>query len=122
MCLPRSGSNIGTDYTGDNVQVTVLDSLRKRVYHAPVGLWLTLDAGQFQSVSYDTQSRVVHVTLAPADASTPVARLRLEQPGKAPPMNAQARTYAPSGSLTKERDGYTVPLATVPTTVDLIAP
>jgi hypothetical protein len=112
------GGNVSV--SGTSVTVTVLDSLRKRVYIAPVGLWLTLDAGQFQTVTYDTQSHAVHIVLAPAGPSTPVARLRVEQPAKALPMNAPAGTYVASGSLAKERDCYSVPLATAPATVDLV--
>ena len=42
------GGNIKTD--GDWVTITPLDAFRMRVYAAPSGLWLTLDAGKFQSV------------------------------------------------------------------------
>ncbi len=111
------GGNVSV--SGTSVQVTVLDSMRKRVYLAPVGLWLTLDAGQFQSVTYDTQSHAVQVSLAPADANTSVARLRVEQPAKTLPMDLQVSTYAASGSLSKERDCYVVPLGAAPATVDL---
>ncbi|MCR4374414.1 MAG: DUF5695 domain-containing protein, partial [Acidobacteria bacterium] len=36
--------------TGSRVNVQVTDSLRKRIYIAPLGLYLTLDAGQFERV------------------------------------------------------------------------
>ena len=42
------GGNIKTE--GELVKVTPLDSFRTRVYFASLGLWLTLDAGNFESV------------------------------------------------------------------------
>jgi hypothetical protein len=102
---------------GSTVTVTPLDSLRRRVYLAPVGLWLTLDAGQFQSVALDTATHAVHVTLSPADSYTPAARLRVEQPAKISGVG----TYAVSGSPSKERDAYVVPLGATTASVDLSA-
>jgi hypothetical protein len=75
------GGNVTT--TAGRVSVQVLDSLRKRVYIAPLGLYLTLDAGQFQRVTLDTRTNAVTVTLAPATPATSRARLRMEQPFKA---------------------------------------
>jgi hypothetical protein len=103
--------------TGNTVTVTPLDSLQRRLYLAPVGLWLTLDAGQFQSVELDTMTHAVHVTLGPADPSTPAARLRVEQPAKI----AGVGTYAVSGSPSKERDAYVVTLGATAARVDLSA-
>ena len=99
--------------SGTAVVVTPLDSFRERFYVAPAGLWLTLDAGQFQQVEYDTQSGGVRVTLAPADTYTPDARLRVEQPAQ------PAGTYSVVGSYSVERDAYVVPLSGSATVVDL---
>jgi hypothetical protein len=109
------GGNVSV--SGSTVDVTVLDSLRKRVYVAPAGLWLTLDAGRFQAIRFDAQSHAVRVTLAPADANTPSARLRVEQLAK----DVQVGTYAISGSFTKERDAYVIALTADPTMVELVA-
>lgn len=103
--------------SGTTLTVTVLDSLRKRIYIAPAGLWLTLDAGQFQKVMYDSQTRAVAVTLAPSESNTPAARLRIEQPA----IVSGVGTYAPTGSFTKERDAYTVPLSASAIEVPLAA-
>ncbi len=97
---------------GDTVRLTPLDSFRRRVYLAPLGLWLTLDAGRFAAVEWDRATGEVRVTLAAPDEYTPVARLRLEQPAP------RARAYAPAETYAQERGAYLVPLAAA-TTVTL---
>jgi hypothetical protein len=104
--------------TGNSIAVTPLDSFRKRIYLASVGLWLTLDAGKFQSVTLDSQTHAVHVTLAPSDSYTPSARLRVEQPAAISGVG----TYAVTGTFTKERGASVIPLSTSATSVDLTAP
>jgi len=95
--------------------VQVLDSLRKRVYIAPLGLFVTLDAGQFQRVELDTRTNDVRLTLAPATAATPRARLRIEQPFKP----AGVGSYS-LGSTALERGAYPVALTAAPTVVTII--
>jgi len=93
---------------GETVRVRPLDGARSRVYVAPLGLWLTLDAGQFESL--EMSGSAVRVTLMPATTHTPVARLRAEGPGK------------PEGlSLTMERGAYVIPLGEGSTSVVLRA-
>jgi len=48
------------------VQVQVLDSLRRRVYIAPLGTLLTLDSGSFSMVEFDPQSLSVTLTVSAA--------------------------------------------------------
>lgn len=91
---------------GSSVKVTPLDSGRSRVYIAPYGLWLTLDAGKFQSVELDLKTGDVRVALAPADEFTAIARLRVEQPARLKGI----ADYRPSVRLSKERDAYVVTL------------
>lgn len=98
------GGNVETD--GDWVKVQPRDSFRSRVYVAPLGLWLTLDAGTFASVEVNTRSHAVRVGLSPAAAHTPQAFLRVEQPAKI----AGIHTYRPSRPLTLDRAAYAVPL------------
>jgi hypothetical protein len=104
--------------SGNTITVSPLDSLRRRVYLAPVGLWLTLDSGKFQNVVLDAGTRAVKVTLAPSDSNTPSARLRLEQPAAVSGVG----TYTVSGSFTQERGAYVIPLGSGTTSVDLTAP
>jgi hypothetical protein len=106
------GGNAST--AGTTVTVQVTDSLRKRLYIAPLGLYLTLDAGQFESVSVDTRTNVVRVTLAPATAATPRARLRIEQPHQV----AGVPTYR-SATGTLERGAYAIPLGASATRVEM---
>jgi len=110
------GGNLAV--SGTTVAVTPLDSYRQRVYLAPVGLWLTLDAGKFQSLSFDSQTRAVKVTLAAADSNTPYARLRLEQPATVSGVG----TYSAPSNSTKERGAFVIALSASATTVSLTGP
>jgi hypothetical protein len=103
--------------TGTTVTMTPLDSFRRRLYLAPLGLFLTLEAGEFQSIEMDATTHAVHVHLAPANANTPSARLRIEQPAKV----AGVGTYTAQGSFAKERDAVVVPLGAGVTDVALTA-
>ncbi|HYM86578.1 MAG TPA: DUF5695 domain-containing protein, partial [Pseudoxanthomonas sp.] len=93
-----------------------LDSFRMRVYVAPRGLWLTLDAGTFESVAVSTRTHAVRVGLSPATPYTPQARLRVEQPAKL----AGVGTYHPRRQLAKERDAYTISLKKGTAWIELI--
>ena len=46
------GGNIGVQ--GDLVKIKPVDSFRMRVYVASAGIWLTLDAGQFEDIEIDS--------------------------------------------------------------------
>lgn len=98
------------------VAVTPLDSFRTRIYIAPLGLWLTLDAGTFEAVEF-LRDGTVRFRLAPATAHTPVARLRVEQPARPSGVG----TYAPTASFTVEREAYVIPLSETTTSVELAA-
>jgi len=108
------GGNIKVD--GGAVKVTPLDSFRMRVYAASLGLWLTLDAGKFESVELNPKTGMVRVGLAAATGFTPTARLRIEQPADLSGVG----TYRPATSLKFERDAYAVPLKKAATWVVLI--
>lgn len=100
---------------GDWVNVTPLDSLRMRVYLASRGLWLTLDAGRFETVELNAKTGAVRLGLASATPATPQARLRIEQPAKI----AGVGSYQPSPSLKQEREAFVVPLKQGTTLVEL---
>jgi len=99
------GGNIKQD--GNWIKLQPLDSFRKRVYIAPSGLWLTLDAGMFQAVEVNTRTRAVRVGLAPGVEFTPEARLRIEQPAKIDGVGS----FRPTQSLAEERGAYVVKLS-----------
>jgi hypothetical protein len=109
------GGNLSVD--GSMVKVTPLDSFRTRVYLAPAGLWLTLDAGSFESVEFNSATGALRVGLASASTYAQAARLRIEQPAK----SNRSGTYTPINSLTVERGAYVVPLSQVTTWVGLKA-
>jgi hypothetical protein len=99
-----------------NIEVTPLDSYRARVYVAPLGLWLTLEAGNFESVIVDTNAGRVRLGLAGATALTPSARLRIEQPAR-----KKAGAYHPLQNLAPERGAWVVPLNKDVTWIELSA-
>ena len=88
------------------VKVQPLDSFRQRIYVAPCGLWLTLDAGNFESIEVNTKTHAVRVGFSPAMEQTPQARLRIEQPAKLPGVGK----FHPSKKLTVVREAFEVPL------------
>jgi hypothetical protein len=101
------GGNLSVDdgtEAGPTVRVEPLDAARSRVYLAPLGLWLTLDAGTFEGVALVGDE--VRVTLAPRSGSTPRALLRVEQPGEVEGVGA----YRPVDALDSERGAWAVPL------------
>lgn len=101
---------------GDQVRVVPKDSFRQRVYLAPAGLFLTLDAGTFEAVDYDPKTGEVKISLSPAAAATPNARLRVELPAR----GASGGTYAPKSDLRQEAGAFVIPLSAASTTVELI--
>ena len=88
------------------VEIQPLDSFRHRVYLAPLGLWLTLEAGTFDRVEMNTKTHAVRVGLSAATPFVSEARLCLEQPAKLPGIGA----YQPAAKLTTERGASVVPL------------
>jgi hypothetical protein len=100
------GGNLKTE--GGMVKITPLDSARTRVYLAPFGLWLTLDAGNFQAVEVNPKTGTVRIGVAAATQFTREARLNVKQPAKLKGIG----TYHPTGKLKQEREDYVVPLTT----------
>ena len=92
---------------GARVDVTPLDALRKRIYVAPYGLWLTLDAGRFRRVTIDTRPGEVRVELDAKTAYTTQALLSVRQPAKI----AGVGVYKPAEKFRMVRGAYAMPLA-----------
>lgn len=105
------GGNLS--FAGQTVSVEPRDSFRQRVYLAPLGLWLTLDSGRFERVTLDQVTNRVEVRLAPGDAFTSEALLRVSQPAHMDGVGA----IAPLEKLTMERGAYVVPLGKTSVTV-----
>ncbi|HET9131720.1 MAG TPA: DUF5695 domain-containing protein, partial [Terriglobia bacterium] len=107
------GGNLKVD--GEWVKVDVLDSFRQRVYIAPRGLWLTLDAGTFVAAEIQTKTHAVRIALSPSSPATPQARLRVEQPARVEGIG----TFRPSEKFSLERGAFTIPLQAKPRWVQL---
>ena len=116
----RPGSDRGqttvNNPSSTSVTVTPLDSLRRRVYIAPLGLYLTLDAGTFDNVAINPATKAVRVTLSASTPYSPNALLRIEQPARMAGVGAYSMT---SGTFTTERGAVSVPLGRTPTVVEL---
>jgi hypothetical protein len=107
------GGNI--EVSTGTVRVRPLDAARARAYIAPLGLWLTLDAGTLELIEVLDDS--VRVTLAPATRHASMARLRIAQPAVA----RGVRTFLPDKPFALERGAYLVPLSDETTSVLLRA-
>jgi hypothetical protein len=91
---------------GGVIRIVPLDAFRSRLYLAPVGLWITLDAGKLRQAVFEPRTGVLRLSLDSTTTFTQEARLRIEQPGKV----AGAKTYQPTGSPRSERGAYVIPL------------
>jgi hypothetical protein len=89
------------------------DSARTRVFIAPVGLWLTLDAGKVREVAYDPKSGKLDLTLDPADGHTPTAYVNFAV------TTAKGRAYKLVSNVTRDKGAWAVPLSGMPTTIVL---
>jgi len=107
------GGNVKTQ--DSTVKVTPRDSFRGRVYIASLGLWLTLDSGEFESIEVKRDSDVVRVGLAGATDATPEALLRVEQPARVRGVGV----YHPGPSLKSRGGAYVIPLGKETTWLEL---
>ena len=99
------------DEARGRVTIVPHDGARTRLFVAPVGQWITLEAGRIARASYSPATRHITLTLDPATASAPNARVFTE-------ATTGGRAYAPAG-LVAERGGYTVPLSAGETVLEL---
>ncbi len=97
------GGNVKRE--GDWVKVEPRDGFRMRIYLASRGLWLTLDAGQFEEVDLNIATGVVRLGFARATAETTQALLRIEEPA-----GLASSHYRPRQSLSQERGAFVIPL------------
>jgi hypothetical protein len=104
------GGNITT--AGGTVCIEPKDGARTRLFIAPAGAWIMLQAGKIKSATYTPKSREITVTLDAAIPATPNARLFVEA------TTEGSSRYMPSiGRF--ERGGYTIALGPGPTPVKL---
>lgn len=69
------GGNLKTK--GDVITVEITTAAKSRIFIAPKKLWLTLDAGKFETISYNTKTKEVTITLVGKDEYTSNAYLRV---------------------------------------------
>ena len=98
--------------TGNSINVKLTTAAKSSVYIAPVGLWISLDAGTIDEVNYNTVNGEIRLKLSKANEYTPTALLRLLQPAK---INGVG-SYAVKSNGVKKRGGYEFPLAKENTT------
>jgi hypothetical protein len=91
---------------GHWVNVKITTAAKSRIFIAPLQTWLTLDAGTFQSVAFDTLTKKIMLTLDTADIYTPKAYLHIQHTATAGP----AKHYLVKGYPVKERGAYVIPL------------
>ncbi|SER26812.1 DUF5695 domain-containing protein [Pedobacter rhizosphaerae] len=101
---------------GDVVQVELTTAAKSAVYIAPVGLWISLDAGKIESVSYNISTGELRLKLQKADQFTPHAIIRITQPAKISGVGS----YQIKGASTVERGAQVVNLSTTQTTEVII--
>lgn len=88
---------------GGKIMIAPKDGARSRIFIAPVGAWITLEAGKINSAAYTPATGTIELNLDPANATTPAARLVIET------TTAAGRRYRPDRGR-EERGAYTVPL------------
>lgn len=94
------GGNVSQ--TKSAISVEPKDALRQRIFIAPLGLWLTLDAGNFERVEIARNGRTVKLSFA-AQNQSPQALLRIEQTVKG------GKNWRPAGAVEAERGGFRLP-------------
>lgn len=97
------GGNVSQQ--GNEVILKPSTAARSSVYLSPIGLQISLDAGQMERVSYNPVTKAVKITLGSASEVTPRAYLRLEYPAQQHP-----NLYKPTQTFAQEREAFVIPL------------
>ncbi|HWU50714.1 MAG TPA: DUF5695 domain-containing protein, partial [Asticcacaulis sp.] len=106
------GGNVSE--TGDTVTMIPKDSARSRVFIAPAGLWLTLDAGKINRVVWHKATGAVDVSFDPADADAPTAYFSYSITVKGKPA------YALKTTVARDKGLFALPLGSGPTQIQLV--
>jgi hypothetical protein len=105
------GGNLTQKTNGIEVKLTT--AAKSKVFIAALGLWLTLDAGTFNSIAYNPLKKIVEITLNSGDEFTPNAYLHLSQ------NDNKTGKFKPKGNFRFEKDAFVIPLGKQETTVVL---
>jgi len=104
-----------TTVKGKWVTVDLTTAARSSFYLAPAGLWITLDAGKLNSVSYNTATGAVKLALAKGESWSPEAYLRISSPSR----EENAVKYAPPRLKQNGRGAYVIPVSGKPAVMTL---
>ncbi len=92
---------------GKWVTVDLTTAARSRVYIAPAGVWFTLDAGRFSSVSYNSANGAVKLVIEKGETWSPDALLRVSNPS----LEGNAVIYNTEGLKSDERGAFVIPVS-----------
>jgi hypothetical protein len=106
------GGNVKEE--GDWVYTILTTADKSRVFIAPVGAWLTLDAGTVKSVAYNVKTSALRITLDQANSNTPRAYLRIAQTG-----TPAVSKYLLKGNYGREKGAYAIPLKKKPLVLEI---
>ncbi|GAA5520395.1 DUF5695 domain-containing protein [Aliifodinibius salicampi] len=107
------GGNL--EHSENWITVEPLNSARSRFYLAPMGLWLTLDAGKFDKIRFNPDTKEVQLVFEEENEFTKEARLRINQPAKKEIVG----TFKPQTEWEKERGAFVIPLGKANNKVNL---
>ncbi|MBP8067339.1 MAG: hypothetical protein KAY27_02135, partial [Pedobacter sp.] len=96
------GGNLTQKATTVDVKITT--AAKSKVFIAELELWITLDAGTFSSVAYDTLKQTVEISLNAADEFTANAYLHIEQ------NDRKKGELKPTKRFKFEKNAYIIPL------------
>lgn len=88
----------------DEITLVPTTASRSRVYIAPAGLWLTLDAGKFKRLSWNPEEESVIIEFDKASNICPEARLRIEKTGMGD------KDYGAQSKFKSDKDALIIPL------------
>jgi len=99
------GGNLA--HKGKQIEVQMTTAARSAVFIAPFQVWLTLDAGMINSISFNPEADAITLNLAAADEYTEKAFLHIEG------------SYKPVSGFNKSKNAYEIPLSNTTTTIIL---
>ncbi|GGI25478.1 DUF5695 domain-containing protein [Pedobacter mendelii] len=89
------------------IRVKLTTAAKSSIYVAPAGLWITLDAGTIDELTYNTVNGEIRLSLSKADEYTNNAVIRISQPAK---VNGVGK-YSLKDKSIGERGAYEVKLS-----------
>lgn len=118
------GGNVISESSSPIIRVQIRDSVRRRLYIAPLGSLLTLDSGAFSMAEYNPQALSLNVTIIPAPenssgAPAPKGRLTLQQKAVIPGVGP-LRIITPR-STDSDAGAFNIPFVNGQGTIVLLA-